>query len=185
MDRVEIETTLHQGRVWLLRQFASLGSDQMTRGLTPSEHDPTNMWSALDHLAHLSLIEHNFANMVRRHVNGHHNPVGLRTDDSGRPRSMEQIMATVHAMTDEWQIKHAGKSFAEVVALGQEARGVTLSLLAELSDEQLTETLPGAPWADGSVGGVLAANAGHGTMHWKWVSDAFAAAGDPLSEPSS
>jgi DinB superfamily len=180
MDRVEIETTLHKGRVWLLGQYATLTPEQLTRGLTPSEHDPANLWSALDHLAHLSLIEHNFANMVRRHVSGHKNPVGLRTDDTGQPRTMEQIMATVHAMTEEWQLQHAGKSFSEVVALGQTARGVTMTLLAELTDEQLTEPLPGAPWADGSVGGVLAANAGHGTMHWKWVTDAFAAAGEQL-----
>ncbi len=41
-----------------------------------------------------------------------------------------------------------------------------------LSDVQLEEVLPGAPWADGTVGGVLAANADHGRMHWKWVKDA-------------
>ncbi len=184
MDRVEIETTLHNGRVWLLGKFATLRPDQLTRGLTPSEHDSSNLWSALDHLAHLSLIEHNFARMVRRHVSGHPNPVGLRNDDSGQPRTMNEIMATVHAMTEEWQQEHAGKSFAEVVTLGQAARGVTLTLLAELSDEQLAETLPGAPWADGTVGGVLAANAGHGTMHWKWVTDAFAALGAPLNSDS-
>ena len=37
---------------------------------------------------------------------------------------------------------------------------------------QLAETLPGAPWDDGTVGGVLGANADHGHMHWKWVTDA-------------
>ncbi len=89
-------------------------------------------------------------------------------------------MTTVHAMTEEWQLEHAGKSLAEVVALGQASRAITLELLAELTDEQLDERLPGAPWADGSIGGVLAANADHGRMHWKWVADAFAAAGTPL-----
>jgi hypothetical protein len=47
-----------------------------------------------------------------------------------------------------------------------------LQLLSDLSDVQLEEVLPGAPWADGTVGGVLAANADHGRMHWKWVRDA-------------
>jgi hypothetical protein len=32
--------------------------------------------------------------------------------------------------------------------------------------------LPGAPWADGTVGGVIAANADHCRMHWKWAKDA-------------
>lgn len=81
-------------------------------------------------------------------------------------------MATVHAMTEEWQQKHHGKSLSEVVTLGQIARADTLQLLAELTDEQLQEKLPGAPWGDGTVGGVIAANADHGRMHWKWAKDA-------------
>jgi hypothetical protein len=176
MRRTVIERELHEGRIWLLEQYCSLSEEDLHRGLTPSEHDPSNLWSALDHLAHLSLIEHNFAAMVRRHIAGHDNPVGLRTDASGNPRTMPEIMATVHAMTDEWQHQHAGKTFDEVVALGQTSRAVTLTLLAELSDEQLSEILPGAPWADGTIGGVLGANAGHGRMHWKWVTDAFESA---------
>ena len=102
MRRITIEKELHEGRVWLLDKYTGLTDDQLHRGLTPSEHDPSNMWTALDHLAHLSLIEHNFAAMVRRHVAGHANPVGLRTDESGRARSMAEIMVSVHAMTDEW-----------------------------------------------------------------------------------
>ena len=174
MRRIDIEIELHEGRVWLINEYRGLTEKQLHAGLTPSEHDPSNMWTALDHLAHLSLIEHNFAAMVRRHVAGHANPVGLRNDDAGNARTMPEIMASVHAMTDEWQRRHAGKSFDDVVALGQAARAVTLTLLSELTDDQLNEKLPGAPWADGTVGGVLAANAGHGHMHWKWVTDAFA-----------
>ena len=181
MRRITIEKELHEGRVWLLEKYTGLTDDQLHRGLTPSEHDPSNMWTALDHLAHLSLIELNFAGMVRRHVAGHANPVGLRTDESGQARSMAEITVTVHAMTDEWQVKHAGKAFDQVVALGEAARAVTLTLISELTDDQLGETLPGAPWADGSVGGVLAANAGHGRMHWKWVTDAFAAVSGELA----
>jgi hypothetical protein len=44
--------------------------------------------------------------------------------------------------------------------------------LAELSDEQLEEQLDGAPWADGSLGGVIATNADHARMHYKWVTEA-------------
>ena len=181
MRRIDIEKELHEGRIWLLAKFEALSHEQRHQPLTPSEHDPSNLWTALDHLAHLSLIEHNFAAMVRRHLTGHANPVGLRSDDSGKQRSTEEIMATVHAMTDQWQRKHASKSFDEVVGLGQESRAVTLTLLSELTDKQLGDKLPGAPWADGSIGGVLAANAGHGRMHWKWVTDAFDAAPTPAS----
>lgn len=172
MTRWEIEQALNEGRAWLLQTYAGLSEKQLTSDLTPSEHDPSNYWSALDHLAHLALIEHNFAAMIRRHAAGKKNPVGLLNDDNGAPRTREQIMATVHAMTDEWQQKHHGKSFSEVVLLGQIARADTMQLLTELTDEQLEETLPGAPWGDGTVGGVIAANADHGKMHWKWAKDA-------------
>ncbi len=172
MNRIEIEKKLNEDRAWLLDTYARLSNEQLFGDLTPSEHDPSNYWSALDHLAHLALIERNFAAMIRRHVSGHANPVGLLSDDTGAPRTRDQIMASVHAMTEEWQLEHHGKSLAEVVALGTSARAVTLQLLSELTDEQLDEVLPGAPWADGTVGGVLAANADHGRMHWKWVKDA-------------
>jgi hypothetical protein len=172
MERWEIEKKLHEDRAWLLATYAELSHEQLRADLTQSEHDPENWWSALDHLAHLALIERNFAQMVRRHVNGDNDPVGMSRDSSGAPRTRDQIMAAVHEMTDEWQQRHHGKSFDEVVALGAAARAETLALLAELTDEQLREVLPGAPWADGTVGGVLAANADHGRMHWKWARDA-------------
>lgn len=180
MRRIEIETKLNRDRAWLLDTYAGLDEATLHSGITPSEHDPANLWTALDHLAHLALIEHNFAAMVRRHVAGSDNPVGLLNGPDGAPRTRDQIMASVHAMTEEWQRKHAGKSMSEVVALGQEARAVTLQLLSELTDEQLAEVLPGAPWADGTIGGVLGANADHGRMHWKWVTDAYDAKGEPI-----
>jgi hypothetical protein len=172
MNRREIEKKLNDDRSWLLETYAGLSESQLFDDLTPSEHDPSNYWSALDHLAHLALIERNFAAMIRKHVAGEKNPVGLATDEKGEPRTMPQIMAAVHAMTEEWQVLHHGKSLDEVIALGQSARAVSLQLLSELSDEQLNEVLPGAPWADGTIGGVIAANADHGRMHWKWAKDA-------------
>jgi hypothetical protein len=172
MNRIEIETKLNQDRAWLIDTYAQLTHDQLFGDLTPSEHDPSNYWSALDHLAHLALIERNFAAMIRRHIAGHDNPVGLMLDDAGVPRTRADIMVSVHAMTEQWQQEHHGKSLSEVVALGTSARSVTLQLLSELTDEQLEEVLPGAPWADGTIGGVIAANAEHGRMHWKWAKDA-------------
>lgn len=172
MTRIEVETKLNEGRSWLLATMAELTDEQLHRPLTPSEHDPENLWSPLDHFAHLALIERNFIAMIRRHVRGDANPVGLLKDEKGEPRSREDIMATVHAMTDEFQQKHRDDSFSAVVALTADARADTLHLLAELSDDQLLEKLPGAPWSDGTIGGVIAVNADHGRMHWKWVKEA-------------
>jgi len=74
--------------------------------------------------------------------------------------------------TEEWQREHRNDSYSEVVALTASARGETLQLMSELSDAQLDETLPGAPWADGTLSRVLGANADHGRMHWHWVENA-------------
>ncbi len=172
MNRVELETKLNEGRNWLLAQYEELSDDQMRQPLTPSEHDPENRWCALDHLAHLALVEHDFNAMVRRHVAGAPNPVGLITGDDGQPRALDEIMKIVHARTEQWQVAHHGKTFSEVLALTAAARGATLQLIAELSDSQLEEILPTAPWADGTVGGVLGANADHGRRHWKWLEEA-------------
>jgi hypothetical protein len=172
VNRIEIETKLNEGRNWLLAKFGALSDEQLLRPLTKSEHDPENRWSALDHLAHLALIEGSFNGTVQRHVAGHHNPVGLLHDDQGEPRTRDQIGAIVHAQTEEWQIAHHDDSYNEVVALTSAARGATLLLLSELSDAQLEEVIPGAPWADGTVGAVLATNADHGRMHWKWIEEA-------------
>lgn len=113
--------------------------------------------------------------MIRRHVAGDANPVDLLRRDDGTPRSREEIMAGVHRMTEAWVLDHRARPLSAVVALGEEVRADTLALLASLTDAQLGETLPGAPWADGTVGGVLAVNAGHGRMHWSWVKAGWAA----------
>ena len=175
MDRSEIEIKLNRDRAWLLETYAALPADELVRGATRSEHDPASMWSPKDHLAHLAGIEKGFVRMVRRHLSGDANPVGLMTRPDGAQRSRDEIMAAVHETTEAWVVEHRDAPLSAVVALGQAARAETLALVAELSDAQLAEKLPGAPWADGTIGAVLAVNADHGRMHWRWVKDGFAA----------
>ena len=43
MNRIEIETTLNNDRVWLLNAMSELSEEQLVRPLTPSEHDASNM----------------------------------------------------------------------------------------------------------------------------------------------
>jgi hypothetical protein len=175
MDRVEIEIRLNKDRAWLLNAFAQMPEAELLRGATQSEHDPAAMWTPKDHLAHLAGIEKNFVRMIRRHLAGDANPVGLRTNADGTKRTTEQVMAGVHEMTEAWVRMHGDKPLSDVVALNQAARAETLALLADLSDAQLLEPLPGAPWGDGTIGEVIATNAGHGRMHWKWLTDGLAA----------
>jgi hypothetical protein len=176
MNRIEIEIKLNKDRAWLLDAISALPPDDLVRGATPSEHAPDTMWSAKDHLAHLAGIEKNFVSMIRRHRAGDPNPVALRTNPDGTARTMEQVMAVVHQMTERWVVEHRDKSLSQVVALGEEARAETLALMAELTDDQLAEKLPGAPWSDGTIGGVISVNADHGRMHWQWTREGLGVA---------
>lgn len=173
MDRTEIELKLNAGRNWTLETWLALPEADVLRDATRSEHDPNTFWSAKDHLAHLAGIEHRFIDMIRRHLAGDPNPLGFTTND-GAPMTRDQIMARVHEMTEAWVREHRAKSLPEVIALGQGARAATLVLLGELTDAQLAEKLPGAPWADGTLGGVLSVNADHARMHWNWLTEGLA-----------
>jgi hypothetical protein len=172
VKRIDIETTLNESRTWLLSTFDGLTEEQLRRPLTKSEHDPSNTWCALDHFAHLALVEKDFVHMIRRQLAGHSNPVGLLVDDEGDVRTREQIMKMVNERTEAFQRVHHGDPLSDVVALTAGARGETLGLLSELSDAQLGERLDGAPWGDGTIGGVLGANARHAHIHWDWATDA-------------
>ncbi len=177
MNRTEIEIVLNRDRAWLIETVAALPEADVTRAATQSAHDVASMWSAKDHLAHLVGIERTFNAMIRRHLAGDANPVALVANPDGSRRPMEEIMASVNAMNETWIIEHRDKALSDIVALGQRIRSETLALLGELTDDQLAEKLPGAPWADGTVGGVLSTNAGHGRIHWQAVKDALAAEG--------
>ena len=165
MNRIELEAKLGRDRAKLIELFEGLSEADLTRDATPSEHDSSTAWSAKDHLAHLAGTEKSFNRMIRRHLDGDKEPLGPRTDAEGNPRSREQVMAAVHKSNEDWVSRHRGMSLSETVAVGQQVRSETLALLAKLSDEQL----PGAPWADGTIGGVLAVNGDHGRMHWSWL----------------
>lgn len=177
MDRIEIEIKLNRDRAWLLERLGDMSETELHAPRTFSEHDPESTWSFADHFVHTSLIERNWNDMFRRHIAGGR---GLepRLRDDGSPQSMDEIMASIHGWTEEWKAEHSGKPFAELVQIGQAIRAETLALLAELSDEQLHSKIPGAPWADGTVGGIMAANADHGRMHFAWAKE------DPVNDPS-
>jgi hypothetical protein len=51
------------------------------------------------------------------------------------------------------------------------ARKDTLTLLEQLTDEQLLLPISGALWADGSMGGVLMTNAQHENQHLGWIEE--------------
>lgn len=170
MNRIEIESKLNKDRAWLLDALSAMTPDELSAPRTPSEHDPSKTWSYADHFIHTTLIERNWNDMFQRHLAGSEGMTLGRNKD-GSQQSREEIMAGVHRWTEDWAEKHRGKSLDELVRVGAETRAQTLALLAELSQEQLDSKIPGTPWADSTVGGIMAANADHGRMHFKWARD--------------
>src|SRR6266705_6654469 len=88
----------------------------LARSITTSKHDPEASWSAKDHLAHLAGIEKAFNNIIRRHIAGDPNPIGIMNNPDGSTPSREEGMTRVHAMNEAWVDKHRDTSFSEVVA---------------------------------------------------------------------
>lgn len=173
LTRIEIEARLHKDRAWLLETYAALDEYQLNTPITPSEHDPETMWNARDHFVHLALIENNWVDMIRRFIGGDDEALGLYKDESGAERTREEVLASVHRWTEAWARKNRDASLNDAVAITQAARARTLELLAEMTDEQLTLKVPRAPWADGTTGGILAANAGHGRLHFGFVREGW------------
>jgi hypothetical protein len=174
MNRTEIEIKLNQDRAWLLETFAAMSEEDLNRGITTSRQNVESRWSAKDHLSHLIGIEVAFNSIIKRYVEGHPNPIGIAVNEDGTRRSQEEVMAVVHTMNEAWVNEHKGKNFNEIVALGQKIRSETLALLAILTDEQLNEKIPGAPWGDATIGGVIAVNGDHARQHFSWVTAGLA-----------
>lgn len=169
MNRIEIEIELHRGRADALHWIASIDEDELRAPRTRSEHDPATWWSHADHFVHTTLIERGFNEMVRRHLRGEHGMAAAMVGDDGEPIAPEgDLMASLHAYTESWKREHEGKPLDELVRIGLGVRADTLALLASLSDDDLASAIPGAPWSDGTVGGVLSVHAAHARMHRQW-----------------
>lgn len=173
MNRTEIEVKLNKDRAWLLETLTQMAEDDLYAPRTVSEHDPDKTWSYADHFVHTTLIERNWNAMFRRHISGEPG-MAPRVNKDGTPQPIAQVMGGIHAWTEEWADANRGKPLDELIRIGLEVRSDTLKLLSELTDEQLESKIPGAPWSDGTVGGVMAANADHGRMHFRWAKEGTA-----------
>jgi hypothetical protein len=168
-DRDKIIGKLAKERAQLEKRYRALSAEDLTCACTQSEADDGGPWSAKDHIAHLAMIERAFQAMIRRHLSGEENPVGFGGG------SREEVIARVHKNNEENVNEHKDDDLDSLFADLDAARADTLTLLDELTDEQLASPLPGAPWADGTIGGVLITNAYHAIQHWQWVEEGLAA----------
>jgi hypothetical protein len=164
-EREAIIAKLDKERRILEERYRGLSADDLVCACTQSEAEDGAPWTAKDHIAHLAMIERAFQGMIRRHLEGAKNPVGFGGG------SREDIIARVHKGNEDNVREHKDDDLDTLFADLDAARADTLSLLESLSDEQLASPLPGAPWADGTIGGVIITNAYHAIQHWQWVEE--------------
>lgn len=164
--RADILSALAEAHTTLLARYQTFTPEELECPCTQSETPGGEAWRPKDHLAHLTLIERAFQGMARRYLKGNADPVGFsRTGAKNR----EEILAWIHHNNQAYVEAHRNDSMETLFADLAEARQDTLTMLEHLTDEQLNATLPGAPWGDGTIGGVLMTNAHHELMHLSWV----------------
>lgn len=164
--REVILKSLAEAHEELLVRYQSMTLEEIECTCTASEVPGGEPWRPKDHLAHLTLIEKAFQGMVRRTLRGSADPVGFsRTGATNR----EEILAWIHRNNQAYVDDHRDDSLETLLMDLAHARQDTLTLLEQLTDEQLSLPLPGAPWGDGTIGGVLMTNAHHEQQHLAWV----------------
>ena len=166
--RDEIIQTLSKERARLEERYRALAPEQLTAPCTDSEVPGERAWAAKDHIAHLAMIERAFQGMINRALAGETNPVGFGGS------SRDEILARVHKGNQDNVEEHHDDDLDVLFKDLDAARADTMAILDSLTDEQLASPLPGAPWADGTIGGVIMTNALHALQHWAWVEEGLA-----------
>jgi hypothetical protein len=168
--RTAIAGKLAKERATLLDHYQGLSDAQLTDPCTESEHDGGQPWAAKDHLAHIANIERTFQGIIERTLAGERSPVGI----GRKGASTDELMATVHRMNEAHVDANRSTALDDLLADIAAARADTLALLDRVSDDDLVRPVPGAPWADGTIGGVLITLGYHDQQHMTWVTEGLA-----------
>ena len=169
--KAEIIERLNRERATLVERYRALTPDELVAPCTESEAPDGTPWSAKDHLAHLLRIEEAFLAMAKRTLGGEVAPVRF----SGTSR--EEAIAGVHRDNERHVSSLRDRSLDDLLGDLDVARQATLAFLADATDEHLATPIPGAPWGDGTIGGVLLTNAYHERGHLAWVDEGLASLG--------
>ena len=167
--RAEILDALGRSQERLFTYFRALMPEELECPCTESEVPGGTPWRPKDHLAHLAFIERQFQGMIRRTVEGERDPIGFSSRIGTTKR--EEVLAWVHRQNQAYAKEHADDSLEEILTDLMATRQKSLELLGQLTDEQLALPVPGAPWADGTIGGVLITNAYHAERHTSWAEE--------------
>ena len=170
--RIEILGTLSTAHDQLFARFRSMSQAELESPCTQNEQPGGPPWRPKDHLSHLAFIERQFLWMIRRAVEGERDPLGIRA--RAGTTNLEEVLAWVHRQNQAYAEKHSDDGLEAILEDLTAARRESLELLHRMSDEQLDWPVRGAPWNDGTIGGVLITNAHHAVQHTTWVENGLA-----------
>lgn len=165
MERRDVLEQLHESLRSVEERYGAMSTEELRSPCTDSEVPGAGAWTPLDHLAHLIQIEIAFRDICRRALDGAERPIRIEGD------SREEMLAWVHRWNQEYVESRRGASLEELLAELRTTRRETVAFVEGSSDDQLAQIVPGAPWGDGTVGGVIAASARHGEMHVGWMDE--------------
>lgn len=166
--RTDILEALTTSQECLLARYQIFTPEELEEPCTRSAVPEGASWRPQDHLAHLAMIERAFQGMIRRTLQAEADPVGFsRTGATNR----KEIIAWINRQNQEYVDTHHDETLETVLADRAATRAKTLELLEQLTDEQLALPVPGAPWADGTIGGIILTNAHHEARHLSWIEE--------------
>jgi hypothetical protein len=167
--RSEIHAELGQALADLEAGVRALSPEELVRPCTDSEAPGSDRWSAKDHVAHVIRVEEFFLEVARRTVEGDSDPIEF----SSMGASREEVAAEIHRQNQRHVESLRSRTLDELLAELGAARAATLAFVDAHDDAALAMPVPGSPWGDGTVGGVLGRNAAHEVNHLRWVQEAL------------
>lgn len=171
-SRAEIVGELEQALVEFAASARALTAEQLVQACTESEDPGAAAWSAKDHIAHVIRIERGFLAIARRAAAGEPDPIAF----SRLGANQDEVRAAIHRENQRHVEALASRSLDELFDELRAARAETLAFLDTLDDQVLATAIPGSPWGDGTIGGMLGRNAAHQRNHMHAYQEGLASA---------
>jgi hypothetical protein len=108
--------------------------------------------------------------MARRAAEGDPDPIRF----SALGATREEVAAAIHRQNQRHVESLRSRTLDEVLDELAAARRDTLEFLAALDERTLATPIPGSPWGDGTIGGVLGRNGDHELNHLKQLQEGLA-----------
>jgi DinB superfamily/Mycothiol maleylpyruvate isomerase N-terminal domain len=170
--RSDINAELTQALAEFEAGVRALSAEELARACTDSEAPGADPWTPKDHVAHVIRVEDFFLEVARRTVAGDPDPIRF----SAMGDSREEVLAAIHRQNQRHVDALRSLSLDEVLAQLAIARAATLAFIDAHDEVALAIPVPGSPWGDGTVGGMLGRNAAHEINHLKYVQEALRSA---------